>query len=213
MSITVCRAAFAVVCLCALAACSQSRVEPVTAAEESWTTDVQVAAIHVERNNPDVPAEVMNNLSTHLRTVMDECVTGERPIDLRVRLDNFEDNSTAAALLIGDTTGLSGTVLIEDPQTGGTKGEYYIDSVRSGGGIIGAIALSGSEDSMPLLFAEQLCEEVFAGAPVERRAGYNPGGAAIVYEPASPTDTAGSMTESSESNQGTPTAHIYKPPE
>ena len=156
MSLYFCRAAFAAVSLCALAACTSGSVEPVTVADESWVNDVQVAAIHVERGNEDVPPEVMANLSTHLRAVMDQCVTGQRPIDLRVRVDHFEDSNGAAAFFVGDSTGMAGSVMIEDPQTGGVKGEYYIDSMQAGGGIIGAIALSGAENDMPLLFAEQL---------------------------------------------------------
>ncbi|MEX0809498.1 MAG: hypothetical protein WD044_12300 [Dongiaceae bacterium] len=162
------RAIGASVILIGLAGCSSNRVEPISAADATWTENVQVAAIHIERNNPDVPVVVMDNLARHLRIVMDSCVVGERNVDMRVRVDNFEGNSTAAAILIGDTTGLSGTVLLEDPETGATQGEYYVDSVQSGGGLIGAAVLSGSEDGMPLMFAEQVCEDVFAGVPPER---------------------------------------------
>ena len=179
MSLRLYRAAFAATSLCALAACQSGSVEPVTVAEEGWLTDVQVAAIHVEQGNPDVPNEVLANLSTHLRAVMDECVTGQRPIDLRVRIDYFEDSNAAAALLIGDSTGIGGTVLIEDPQTGGVKGEYYIDSMRAGGGIIAAAALSDAENGMPLQFAEQLCEEVFAGTVPEEESTETPGASSV----------------------------------
>ena len=179
MSLRFYRAAFAAASLCALAACQSGSVEPVTVAEEGWLTDVQVAAIHVEQGNPDVPNEVLANLSTHLRAVMDACVTGQRPIDLRVRIDYFEDSNAAAALLIGDSTGIGGTVLIEDPQTGGVKGEYYIDSMRAGGGIIAAAALSDAENGMPLQFAEQLCEEVFAGTVPEEESTETPGASSV----------------------------------
>ena len=182
MSLRFYRAAFAAASLCALAACQSGSVEPVTVAEEGWLTDVQVAAIHVEQGNPDVPPEVLANLSTHLRTVMDQCVTGQRPIDLRVRVDYFEDSNAAAALLIGDSTGIGGTVLIEDPQTGGVKGEYYVDSMRAGGGIIAAAALSDAENGMPLQFAEQLCEEVFAGTVPEEANTETPGASSSSYQ-------------------------------
>lgn len=177
MSLGFCRAAFAAVSLCALSACTSGSVEPVTVADDSWITDVYVAAIHVEQGNPDVPLEVLGNLSTHLRTVMDECVTGARPIDLRVLVDNFEDSNGAAAFFIGDSTGMAGSVMIEDPQTGGVEGEYYIDTMQAGGGIIGAIALSDAENDMPRLFAEQLCEEVFAGTVAAQESTETPGAA------------------------------------
>ena len=203
------RAAFALAALCALAACQSGNVEPVTVAEEGWINDVRVAAIHVEQGNPDVPNEVLANLSTHLRTVMDECVVGQRPIDLRVRVDYFEDSNVAAAYLIGDTTGMAGTVLIEDPQTGGVKGEYYIDSMKGGFGLIGAIALSDAENDMPLQFAEQLCEEVFSGKILEAE------NVAIPETPgASSVQVPDQSTDGSEvGDAGTSLGHVYRAPE
>jgi hypothetical protein len=208
MSSHFCRAIVAAVSLSALAACTSGSVEPVTVADESWINDVHVAAIHVEQGNPDVPLEVLGNLSTHLRTVMDECVTGQRPIDLRVRVDHFEDSNVAAAYLIGDSTGMAGSVAIEDPQTGGVQGEYYIDSMQAGFGLIGAIALSDAENDIPMLFAEQLCEEVFSGKIFEQEAAENPGGAASTYQPQEDS------TEDSEvGDAGTALGHVYQAPE
>ena len=212
MGVKICRAALAVVFLSALAACQSGSVEPVTVAEQGWINDVRVAAIHVEQGNPDVPPEVLANLSTHLRTVMDECVVGQRPIDLRVRVDYFEDSNVAAAYLIGDTTGMAGTVLIEDPQTGGVKGEYYIDSMKGGFGLIGAISLADAENDMPLQFAEQLCEEVFSGKILEAENTQNvetpeTPGASSVQVPDQSTD------ESEVGDAGTSLGHVYRAPE
>ena len=209
MNSKICRTVFALAALGALAACQSGSVEPVTVAEQGWINDVRVAAIHVEQGNPDVPPEVLANLSTHLRTVMDECVVGQRPIDLRVRVDYFEDSNVAAAYLIGDTTGMAGTVLIEDPQTGGVKGEYYIDSMKGGFGLIGAIALSDAENDMPLQFAEQLCEEVFSGKILEAE------NVAIPETPgASSVQVPDQSTDGSEvGDAGTSLGHVYRAPE
>ena len=216
MNPKVCRTVFALAALCALAACQSGSVEPVTVAEEGWINDVRVAAIHVEQGNPDVPNEVLANLSTHLRTVMDECVVGQRPIDLRVRIDYFEDSNVAAAYLIGDTTGMAGTVLIEDPQTGGVKGEYYIDSMKGGFGLIGAIALADAENDMPLQFAEQLCEEVFSGKVLEAENTQNietpetPGASSVQVPDRSPDETDDGT---SVGDAGTSLGHVYRAPE
>ena len=182
-------AAVALIAAAAVSACGTKRtVSSLEQADQSWVTGVHIGAITVDPSQSGATTEVVANLERHLNDVMSVCINGSRPVDLHVTLDYFKDNNAAAAIFIGDTINLSGSVELRDPATSEAKGQYYIDLVEGSAGIIGAFDLSGAEDYLPRIFAEQVCEEVFAGTPPGIVTTAGPGASAAPYQPPEETE-------------------------
>jgi hypothetical protein len=153
-------ASAAAVAAATLGGCASTTVEPVAAVDEATIKTFKVEDISVTAST-DTPDEVTRNVVAELRRAVDTCAVGPTPIDLNVKLDHYEEANAAAAILIGDQTELSGSVNLLDRGSKKRIGSYYVSAIKSGGGIIAAVAMSGSAEHLPRQFAENVCSDVF----------------------------------------------------
>jgi hypothetical protein len=123
---------------------------------------IGVARIDITANSPDVPQEVQVNLKAALEKHLASCANGDLKRAIVVRIDNFKKRNVGAVMLLGDSNNLAGQVQFFDPaDTNKPVGDYYVDEIRSGGGLLGLALLDNAEQNMPDRFARSVCKRVF----------------------------------------------------
>jgi hypothetical protein len=134
-------------------------VQGLPADEVSRTTVTKVAIT----GGPEVPEEVKVNLQAALEKHLANCTAGGNlGRALLVRVDNFKKRNAGAVMLLGDSNNLAGQVRFVDPADPNKMvGEYYIDEVQAGGGLIGLAILENAEKNMPERFAKSVCKRIF----------------------------------------------------
>jgi hypothetical protein len=127
----------------------------------SETKNFKITEIEVSTRNGAVSDEIIAKVKDHLTRKIDKCATGNRPVKLTIRLDNYKGISAGALMLLGDYVQFSGLITFFD-QDGTRLAEYYNDEFRFGGGLIGAAILSSVVSNFPQQFVQSMCEAVFA---------------------------------------------------
>lgn len=142
-----------------LAACHEP-VREIRAFPDVARAQAGIGPINVETEAATVNATIVANLKAALEHVAQTCGNGPNKYTLDVRLENFKGMNAAAAILIGDSTQLAGFVRLTNPQTREVVGEYYVDEVRAGGGLIGIAVMSGASTTLPKAFANRVCSDI-----------------------------------------------------
>jgi len=78
-----------------------------------------------------------------------------------IEIDNLKLANAAAAILIGDTDQLSGTVRVTDTKSKELFTEFYVDIIEGAGGLLGmAIRGAGVRERLSLQFADHIGDEL-----------------------------------------------------
>lgn len=86
---------------------------------------------------------------------------GELYADIEIEIDNLKLANAAAAVLVGDTDQLAGTVKVYDPQSKELLSEFYVDVIKGTGGLLGlAIRGTGVREQLSLQFAGFIADEM-----------------------------------------------------
>ncbi|MDG3440965.1 hypothetical protein [Nitrospirillum amazonense] len=129
---------------------------PVTLAHDSYVSDIEIKALP-----PDATPEFKAKLELALRTELTKCAKGSHPLRVEARVARFNGENAGRALLLGDSNIVRGSVQLFDPANGALVGDYDVNRSVGGGGVLGAIGLSGAEGQMAQAFANQVCDQAF----------------------------------------------------
>jgi len=109
----------------------------------------------------EVPAPIVENTKGNVRQHLATCATGPEPHIVEVRIDNFKEANPAAVVLVGDTASLAGQVRVIKASDGTIVGEYYVQELMLGMGLIGLAITANADTRLPPAFAKRICERVF----------------------------------------------------
>jgi len=137
-------------------------VKPVQGLPADEVSRITVTKIGITAG-AEVPDEVKLNLQAALEKHLTNCTAGGNlGRALLVRIDNFKKRNAGAVILLGDSNNLAGQVRFVDPADPNKMvGEYYIDEVQAGGGLLGLAMLENAEKNMPERFARSVCKRIF----------------------------------------------------
>lgn len=145
-----------------LSACAVSPVKPLSSdLAAGQVKTLRVTTVDVSVKSATAPASLAPTLRSAILGATNRCALGSAPITLRVSVENFKTQEGAATFFLGGQVQLAGLVSLVDPASNAVRAEYYVDQVRSGGGIIGLAHLSDAENNLSREFAESICKEVF----------------------------------------------------
>jgi hypothetical protein len=128
---------------------------------------IRVAEVRVQPGAAEVPAQIVKNVHAFTASLVATCATGSEPHVLEVRIDSFKAANPAAVILVGDSSALAGQVRVLKPADGSLVGEYYIQEIVAGGGLIGLAVTSHADSRLPQAFARRICNDVFKQPPKE----------------------------------------------
>ena len=95
------------------------------------------------------------------RERLDKCARGDRPLRMEVRITELEGSNVAKAYLVGDSNVIRAQVLLIEPATGATVGDYEVSRSIGGGGLFAALAMAEAEEQMSAELATDICERAF----------------------------------------------------
>ncbi|MTJ79460.1 MAG: hypothetical protein F8N37_00350 [Telmatospirillum sp.] len=122
----------------------------------SYVNDVTISSV------PDnVTGEFRSTLDMALRTELQKCAKGTIPLRLEVAVTLYSPQNAFQTIMIGDSNKIKGTAKLVDPRANTVLGDYDINASQGGGGIIGALAMSGAEGQMSTAFASEICSKAF----------------------------------------------------
>ncbi|HYC04667.1 MAG TPA: hypothetical protein VED40_15335 [Azospirillaceae bacterium] len=120
-----------------------------------------VADVGVELAVQEARATLPEKLKAALNTTLPGCAKGTVPVKMTVRVDSYKEQDGLKTILIGDMTQLAGLVKFIDPKDGTVLGEYFVDQMQGGGGLLGMAIMADAETKLSQGFADQVCKEVF----------------------------------------------------
>jgi len=87
--------------------------------------------------------------------------SGSLYANVSIEIDNLKLANAAAAILVGDSDQLAGTVKVYDPKTKELLTEFYVDIIEGAGGLLGlAIRGAGVRERLSLQFADHIGNEL-----------------------------------------------------
>jgi len=96
-----------------------------------------------------------------VRERLDKCARGARPLRMEVRITELEGSNVAKAYLVGDSNVIRAQVVLIEPGTGETVGDYEVSRSVGGGGLFAALAMAEAEEQMTGALATDICERAF----------------------------------------------------
>ena len=144
-----------------LAACSSSSSETVKGLPPDLAKNGYVKDIDIKSLPDNVSPEFSATLRTALVTELQKCAKGAMPLKLQVTVTMFSPQNAFQTLMIGDSNKIKGTVQLLDVAGGAVIGDYDINTSQGGGGVFGALAMSGAEGQMSKAFATEICSQAF----------------------------------------------------
>ena len=145
-----------------LAACASSSSETVKGLSPDLAKNGYVSDIDIKSLPPNVSPDFTNLLKTALNTELQKCAKGKAtPLKLQVAVTLYSPQNAFQTLMIGDSNKIKGTAQLVDATAGTVIGDYDINASQGGGGIIGALAMSGAEGQMSKAFATEICSQAF----------------------------------------------------
>ncbi len=96
-----------------------------------------------------------------VRERLDKCARGSRPLRMEVRVAELEGSNVAKAYLVGDSNVIRAQVVLIEPETGETVGDYEVSRSVGGGGLFAALAMAEAEEQMSGALATDICERAF----------------------------------------------------
>lgn len=115
----------------------------------------------------DSPNEIQyKTLETSLETIVKEYLEGIDSdglsnANVKIEIDNLKFANAAAALLVGDTDQLAGTVRVYNAQSKQLVSEFYVDVLKGTGGLLGlAIRGGGVREKLANDFAIHIGNEL-----------------------------------------------------
>ncbi|MEM1035130.1 MAG: hypothetical protein AAGI14_00085 [Pseudomonadota bacterium] len=79
-------------------------------------------------------------------------------VDISIDILAYREPNAALAILISDTAQIVGNVVLTDPESGSTVGEYYIEVIEGAGGVLGLAAADTNEPELAREFVEKFME-------------------------------------------------------
>lgn len=151
-----------VLCPVLLAACQITSITPAgRTVSQDQAKSFTVAEIQVHTREYVRSPSVAGALKSRLHDAVEKCATGSRPVNMKVRIDGFTGGSAVNAALFGTAAHLMALVELYDPRSGELISEYYGTKNTGGGGIVGMLAIHGSEDYLTQGFANDVCKLIF----------------------------------------------------
>lgn len=140
----------------------------VTYNEFAKTSILKLDAEAKERGvKSDDPEEIQyQSLKTSLEKVAKEHLEqrdGDSSVyaDISIEISNFKLVNPMAAILVGDSDQLTGTVKVYDTKTKKLYTEFYVDVLKGSGGLLGlAIRGGGVREKLGLNFAKHIGDEL-----------------------------------------------------
>jgi hypothetical protein len=156
-----CRVLLLVLSASMLAACADP-VKPIHAWSPQTAAAASIGTVTIVNRSTNATEQNLGILKSALEKRLAECAKGPTRYEMQVSVDNYKLANYAAVLLIGDQHEISANVKMVDPATRDVAGEYYVQEITAGGGLIGAARLSGGAGGISSDFATSVCRRVFS---------------------------------------------------
>jgi len=108
-----------------------------------------------------VSEELAEQLKSKFARAMPQCATGRRPHSLEIIVENYEGGGAGQAFLIGARSMINAQFIIRPVGSEVSVGDYQMQEILAGGGLLGAAAMAQSEAILSQNLAERLCKEVW----------------------------------------------------
>lgn len=131
--------------------------------------NARIYTITVKSVPDNVSNDFKSELESMLRLSADDCAQGQSWLNLEVTVIQLKKSDPGKAFLVGDSNVVKGQARLVDPTSGAVVGDYDIGYSVGGGGIGGALIMSGAESQTARGFARQVCDTAFPGHPRFRR--------------------------------------------
>jgi len=128
-------------------------------AQHTYVSDIDVKSLP-----ENVSPEFKDMLISSLKEQLQNCAKGTQPLRLVVSVAQFSGQNAAMTLLAGSSDKIKGSAQLIDPADGTTVGDFDIAYSMGGGGVFGALALSGAEKKMATGFANEVCDRAYKHA-------------------------------------------------
>ena len=144
-----------------LAACSSTSSATVKGLPPDMAKSAYVKDIDIKSLPANVSPEFDATFRAALATELQKCAKGATPLKLQIAVTLFAPQDAVQTLLIGDSNKIKGTAQLIDATAGTVVGDYDINASQGGGGVIGALAMTGAEGQMSKAFAKEICSQAF----------------------------------------------------
>lgn len=122
---------------------------------------MRISDVVVAPGDGQVPATIVSSVKSWTQAYVAKCATGAEQYAIEVRVDNFKAANPGAVMLVGDTATLAGQVRVVRPSDRAVVGEYYVQELLAGGGLIGLAITSSADKRLPQMFARRVCSNIF----------------------------------------------------
>lgn len=129
---------------------------PPDLAKSTYVRDIDIKSLPA-----NVSPEFNATFRTALTTELQKCATGATPLKLQVTVTMYSPQNAFQTLMIGDSNKIKGTAQLVDAAGGNVIGDFDINASQGGGGVLGALAMSGAEGQMSKAFATEICSKAF----------------------------------------------------
>jgi len=146
---------------------SMSRSQAVSPLAADWVTNGRVETIKLMRS-PDLKVTPgFDALFTeHVKTKLDGCAKGTRPLILEASLDRFDKANPVITTVVAGANVLRGEARLVDARTGKVVADYKVGKTIVGGRF--AIVVMGeAEEQLSDAFGDELCKQAFTPPAAE----------------------------------------------